>query len=151
MAQTFLNLVTDNRNMQESLVTRAFAYREKEGRAMPGILTLSVALVFAEKAGGNAAGERYLLLAHRARRKGGFYDDRWSASFEEQFNPAKWVEAVGEGFKEHPADTSVLETVVRGLREELITDSYKERIRPYVLRPLLSFQTSICTYWRWSR
>jgi len=63
-----------------------------------------------------------VMIAHRrkGRRVGGFSDNCWSVSFEEQFNPAKRR----VGHRDIAADRSIPDCALRGLREEFVGDRY---------------------------
>lgn len=77
------------------------------GATTLNILTTAIIVVL-----NDAAGVPHLLLARRATRGEGTFDgNTWSVGIGEGFNPAP--------FNGQPADRSVLDSVVRGLREEL--------------------------------
>jgi hypothetical protein len=72
-------------------------------------------------------GRKHLLLSHRkkAERPGGYYKNRWSASFEEQFVPVEgyW------GGRKHPADADIKASVLRGLKEELVGEDFRSAVK----------------------
>ena len=109
---TFHQLMFQNEKARSELISEAL--RLQEDRVIPGSLCAHAALVFGTR------GDRYLLLAHRAKNKAGYYDNRWSASFEEQFAAVKsfW------GKRVHEADTDLTSTVTRGLKEEFLGDDF---------------------------
>lgn len=74
-------------------------------------------LILAPKSGG-----KYLLLAHRKKsaRPGGYYNNRWSVSFEEQFCPA---ESTRDG-RRFVADPDLPSTVLRGAKEEFLGEKF---------------------------
>jgi hypothetical protein len=86
-------------------------------RAFPGILVTHNVLIMAPK-----VGDRYLLLAHRKKgaRPGGYYNNRWSVSFEEQFSPA---ESSRDG-RRFAADPDLRSTILRGAKEELLGERF---------------------------
>jgi hypothetical protein len=90
-------------------------------RRLPGILAAHCPVVL-----NKSDGRRLFVLAHRKKgeREGGYYDNCWSASFEEQFAPtlSSW------GGREHPRDRSIYETVRRGLREEFLGENCRADI-----------------------
>jgi len=86
-------------------------------RPFPGILVTHNVLILAPR-----VGARYLLLAHRKKgaRPGGYYNNRWSVSFEEQFFP---VESIRDG-RQFAADHDLPSTVLRGAKEELLGENF---------------------------
>lgn len=88
-----------------------------EPRPFPGILATHNVLILAPR-----PGTRYLLLAHRKKsaRPGGYYNNRWSVSFEEQFFP---VESIRDG-RRFAADPSLPSAVLRGAKEELLGEKF---------------------------
>ncbi|HMC31933.1 MAG TPA: hypothetical protein VKL99_13950 [Candidatus Angelobacter sp.] len=72
-------------------------------------------------------GRKHLLLSHRkkAGRPGGYYKDRWSASFEEQFVPKEgyW------GGRKHLPDADIQASVLRGLKEELVGEDFRGTVK----------------------
>jgi hypothetical protein len=117
----FHKLVQDNLVIRTTLSEQAFMFQHSAGRRMPGALAVDAAIIFDEKPSKDLPGkEHYLLLAHRVYRESGYYPNCWSASFEEQFAPVKseW------GGKIHPADGTMNDTAIRGLREEFLSESY---------------------------
>ncbi len=122
---SFQNWLQGSPHIQEQLVEQAFRFRNPDGRKMPGSLAVDVAVVIGSEANkGPSSRDRYLLLAHRVARRGGFYPDCWSASFEEQFAPVRseW------GGRLHSADNNLIDTVIRGLREEFLSDRFSKKI-----------------------
>jgi hypothetical protein len=91
---------------------------DADPRPFPGILVTHNVFLSVPK-----PGTRYLLLAHRKKgtRPGGYYNNRWSVSFEEQFSP---VESVRDG-RRFPADIDLRATVLRGAKEEFLGENFK--------------------------
>ena len=122
---SFNQLIQDDPTIQTALVSRAFAFETSQGRDLPGLLGIQgVVSTGRERIGMAPSEQRHLLLAHRVRRREGYYDARWSASFEEQFAnmQSEW------GGRLRPADRTLAETVLLGLREEFVTDSFTKAI-----------------------
>lgn len=88
-----------------------------EPRRFPGILVTQNVLILKPD-----AKSKYLLLAHRRKggRPGGYQNNCWSVSFEEQFFP---VESVREG-RTFTADRDLQSTVLRGAKEEFLGEGF---------------------------
>lgn len=83
-----------------------------------------------------------VVLAHRRQggRTGSLHDTKWSAAFEENFNPAERTDQK----RRYSNDGSVEDTVLRGLREELVGEDYTGRtdvsVHAFFMEPsLISF------------
>lgn len=114
--RAFHMLVQENIQIRDKLVKRAFEYG---GRKIPGALAIDGGIILGgEPNAMGAIGNRHLLLAHRVKRAGGYYDNQWSASFEEQFNPLEFTDH-GRRFA---SDKSLVATTTRGLKEEFLGD-----------------------------
>lgn len=89
----------------------------RDGTSLPTTLSNHVVMLV-----GQPPQEQYIIASHRrkGRRPGGFSDNCWSISFEEQFNPVKYTTRG----KEVLADRSVPESVLRGFREEFAGRNY---------------------------
>ena len=114
LIHAFHHLVERNSAVYDHFLREALQYRTVSGRRMPGAVAVDATVILS----GNE-----LLLSHRIARKGGYNPELWSATLEEHFSVAKstW------GNREHPADMDIEDTIVRGLREEFVSqDSAKE-------------------------
>lgn len=118
---SFLNWLHATHNIREKLIKQAFGFRSREGRRIPGSLTVHVAVIIDSRP---QTQDRYLLLAHRVKRYGGFYPNCWSASYEEQFSPVKseW------GGRIRSPDGNLNDTVIRGLKEEFLSPNFDKNI-----------------------
>lgn len=91
------------------------------GTTLPNILCAHVIVVMKGSDGGND-----LLLAHRRKgeRKGGYAANRWSVSIEENF----LAEDQKREKKVIPRDRSIKDTVLRGVKEEIVGDNFAGQI-----------------------
>jgi len=120
--RSFNMLVEENTDIRDELVNRAFQYGE---RKILGALGIDGVVIMSSEPGGQGyASDRYLLLSHRVKRKGGYNANRWSASFEEQFNPIEF-EAEGKVFH---ADRNLEGTAIRGAKEEFLSDEFSKEV-----------------------
>ena len=105
----------------ETSAERRRYYREQalrvigEGTNLPNILSTAIVLIV----GSEAAPE--LVIAKRKTRTGGFDGQTWSVSIGEQFKPISNTVGVNPII----ADASVTDSVLRGLREELLGHAFE--------------------------
>ena len=92
----------------------------QDGTSIPNTLSNHAIVVF------GPPHDRRLLMCHRRKddRPGSYSRNRWSVSFEEQYNPI--TQNIGD--EELVRDSSILGSVERGVREELLGDQYSETI-----------------------
>ena len=90
------------------------------GTTVPNILCAHVIVVMKGSNGG-----KDLLLAHRRKgeRKGGYAANRWSVSMEENF----LAEDKKREKKVIPKDRSIRDTILRGVKEEIVGDNFAGR------------------------
>jgi hypothetical protein len=104
----------------ENSAERVHHYREEalrvigEGTHLPNILSTAIVLIV-----GNEAHPE-LVIAKRKTRAGGFDGQTWSVSIGEQFKPISGF----SGLKSIVPDTSIEDSVRRGLREELLGHTF---------------------------
>jgi len=113
--KAFEMLVENNDERRDYYLPRLLRVLQ-DGTAVPTTLSNHVVLIVGKPSA------QYVIIAHRrkGRRPGGFSDNCWSVSFEEQFNPAK--SQVGD--RVIAADRTISESALRGFREEFVGDRY---------------------------
>lgn len=115
VTRAFLLLLEKNAEVREKCMSEALRFGDKSGRGIPGSVVADVAVII---------GNQNLLIAHRVDREGGFEPNRWSASFEENFAVVK----TARGNEEYPSDADLEGTILRGLREEMVSSRYTKEI-----------------------
>lgn len=112
--------------MAESVAQRLESVREalnvtRDSSKLPNILCSHILVLLKNSKGGSD-----MLLAHRRKgeRPGGYFDNCWSVSIEEQFLA---VDEERKG-KKRPRDRSITDTVLRGVKEELVGDNFVGQI-----------------------
>lgn len=115
----FDNKMRTDEVARQAVRFRAFDFDSSHGRTIPGSLCVHVILILDDRF-------PVFVLSHRPQRDGSFNGDRWSASFEEQFNPRAWNDS--EGRSQSP-DKDLAQTAIRGVQEEFgITPDFVEDI-----------------------
>jgi hypothetical protein len=125
LTHSFHDTLLARPDLRQTWLQTAFAYRNRVGRAIPGGLAVEAAVIFSGASSDEPLKtDKYLLLAHRSQRHHGYFGDHWSCSYGEQFLPVKSSTLR----REHPPDRTLIETAVRGLREEFLTDKFTKGI-----------------------
>lgn len=112
-ARAFMGLVEEHPDSWSDIRNSML---EIENRRIPSILVTHNLMILADPT-------PMIVVAHRRKegsRPGGFCNNRWSASFEEQFSP---VEGQRNGRKIE-RDLNLYSTIYRGVREELLGEQY---------------------------
>ena len=116
-ARAFHEIVENQSNASDRLLQHALEVL-REGTSFPNILSNHAIVIFGERE------ERKLLMCHRAGRDrpGSYSRNKWSVSFEEQYAP--------EGsYGKEEYDSTIQQSVERGLREELLGNDYQGKIK----------------------
>lgn len=99
---------------------RALNVLNNGGTKLPNILSTAVIAII-----GSDKNDLKLVIANRKSRSGGFDKDSWSVSIGEQFMPIKGK----RGNRELAADGTVINSAVRGMKEELLGEHYNGNMK----------------------